>query len=166
MSSRVRSAQRAQNVDLMQTGKIACIVTDEGPDHLHEKETMLLARLYVLGEKYQDVHFKYSAIDAMVAKHHDPEEKGGSGWSPSGPDVDVIYRGTCADSPVRKLMVDMHMQAGWGNWIRENGIHNLEFMKDLCAAMLDSRHEERVAGNLEYKGIGQSVSYHEEVEGK
>ncbi|KAF2130160.1 hypothetical protein P153DRAFT_269394, partial [Dothidotthia symphoricarpi CBS 119687] len=60
-----------------------------------------LARLYVLGEKLMDQQFQAAIIDAMIEF---VEEKR---LLPSMHCIEIIYNGTTAESPARRLMVDI-----------------------------------------------------------
>lgn len=148
-----------------QTGKIASRVSpDDANDALHGRETMLHCRLYVLGEKIQDARFKNAVIDAIIAKSEERNETGTlTGWSPSGHDIDVLYRGTCKGSLARKLMVRMHLERGDGEWITDHKTHNREFLEDLCERMLEERDTDRYLGTHEAHYIPTAL-YHEEVE--
>lgn len=105
---------------------------------MHDSEYAQLARLFVLGEKYQDSRFKNRIIDAMIAKHHD-EDADGYGWSPHSVAIDILYRGTCDGSPVRKLMVHMWLDRGSSGWVTACKSLNHDFLRDLCALALNVR---------------------------
>lgn len=78
---------------------------------MHDAEYNLLIQLYCFGEKYLDIRLKNAAIDAIIAKSQIRDVKGYR-WFPSGREVDTLYKGTCAGSLARKLMVDMHVKEG------------------------------------------------------
>lgn len=90
------------------TGKIACQTPDPVftvPDsNRHLAEYIILAKLYCFGEKYQDVRLKNAIVNAIITKASVER------FSPVGPSVDIIYKGTCAGSPARRPMIDMHIR--------------------------------------------------------
>lgn len=135
---------------------------DEALHAQHQAESVRLCRLYVLGEKYQDARFKNAVVDAIIGKLHDEDEEG---WGPTGINVDIIYRDTCEGSPARKLMIDLHMKSGWAGWITNQQVHNQEFLKELCAKMLQQRHDERrdYYGYRNDENLAANTEYHEGV---
>ena len=106
---------------------------------VHVTETVLLANLYCFGEKYQDLTFKFAVIDAFIAKGSVTDSKG-SRWYPGRDATDVIYKGTCAGSLARKLMVDMHVKAGSVKWL--DGQENTDFLADLARKLLHAQEQE------------------------
>ena len=100
---------------------------DSGAD-VHDREFELLAMLYCFGEKYQDVRFKNTVIDAILAKQNIKYE--GGRWYPTDKAVDIIYQGTSSGSPARKLMVAIHTRHGSNEWF-EQEVNNHEFLIDL-----------------------------------
>lgn len=115
-----------------QTGKIATRIEVNDAAEKHEKEYVKLARLFVLGEKYQDASFKNTIVDAILAKHEDFFNDG-QGGAPDLAAIDVVYRGTCAGSPARELLVDMWVDQGYVSFIENANSLNHEFVRDLCA---------------------------------
>lgn len=125
-----------------------------------EAELTLLCRLYVLGERFQDASFKNAIIDAMVANHREDTEKG-QAYSPRGVDTSIIYGGTRAGSPGRKLMLEMHLRGGMGSSQSDHGQYDEGFLTDLCVVLL----EDRCLGRTRCKEVGQGIPdgavYHE-----
>ena len=70
----------------------------------------------------------------MIEKAKVPNSRGAR-YYPVGTQVDLIYKGTCANSPARKLMVDMHVKAGQANWL-DVGVNNPDFVADLSRQLL------------------------------
>ena len=107
------------------TGKIACrspesdiaCPADDTAKQLAPIITgyYLLAKLYCFGEKYQNVRLKNATIDAIIAKSQTKNPKS-TRYYPVGPSVDLIYRGTCAGSPARKLMVHIYLASAFLCW--------------------------------------------------
>lgn len=99
------------------------------------EEYAVLGELYVLGEKYQDVGLKNTAIAAIAFQTEETE------LCPSGLAVDIIYRGTCVGSPIRKLLVAMHMDTEHDTVITGHTTeeHNVEFLMELCAQLIVER---------------------------
>ena len=75
----------------------------------------LLAELYVLGERLLDETIRGALIKEFLrlAKLTD---KHGDQYHPKGEAVNVIYRGTTASSPVRRMMVNFHVTYGVTKW--------------------------------------------------
>lgn len=71
----------------------------------------LLAELYVLSERLLDETIRGALIKEILrlAKLTDKESKQ---YHPKGEAVNIIYRGTTAKSPARRLMVDFHIAYG------------------------------------------------------
>lgn len=113
----------------------------------------------MLGERYQDSTFKNAVIDAIMAKGvHQRDEK--NTWYLTGPEVDVIYRGTCSGPPARKLMVDTHIAYGCTDWVTdEEEEHNKEFLQDLCAKLL-------TLGSRYAFDVKSNCAYHEHEDGQ
>nr|POE90028.1 hypothetical protein CFP56_20495 [Quercus suber] len=101
-----------------------------------------LAYLYVFGEKYQDSKLRDAVIDAMV----DMSQRGdgsGDGWHATGNAIDVIYRGTMQGSPMRRLLIQQHLQIRHRGWLQPNTTNNADFLLDLSAALLVRWGEQR-----------------------
>ena len=116
--------------------------TSEGS---HKAEYIVLAGLYCLGEKYQDTTCRNAAIDAIIAKSECRAP--GSDDFPPALAVDIIYRGTCAGSRARKLMVDLYIGKGHATWLEEGG-HNHDFLIDLERQLLHRHRETDTIGDI------------------
>lgn len=122
---------------------IATTTTFEGlrpPANL--PEYLVLAELYVFGEKVQDVDFKNIIIDRFIRRMEEPISI--VCCYPITRTVDVIYKGTLPGSPARRLMVDTHLLRGGSRWITEHvHDHNKEFLMDLSRALLKEKNSSR-----------------------
>ncbi|KAK5126459.1 hypothetical protein LTR85_010695 [Meristemomyces frigidus] len=98
-------------------------------------EYLVLAELYVFGEKIGDIPFKDAVIDAFLCRRSEPVE--GVRYSPITSAVDILYEGTMPGSPARRLMVDRHVRLGASHWISDKSEdQNKEFLMDLARTML------------------------------
>jgi hypothetical protein len=96
--------------------------------------TIALAHMYVLGEEMLDTHFQDAVISAIMsncATHS---------IYPVGAQIDIIYTGTTATSPARKLLVDFFLHAGGKEWVldRDHASNRpADFVNDLLTALMD-----------------------------
>lgn len=145
----------------VQTGEVASIAADGDITEdraIHGKENVLLAKLYILGEEYQDSIFKNAIIDAIMAKTVNLVS--GKRWYLTGTEVDIIYRGTCPGSPARKSMVHSHAAMGDKIWVMDDDEeHNRDFLRDLCCKMWSLLRGEEV----DFK---TNCAYHEHKDGE
>jgi hypothetical protein len=61
-------------------------------------------------------------------------------WYPTKQWVDQAYNGTPEGSPIRRLLVDMHMNHGREDWL--DGKKNVDFLADLAGCLLLDRMEQ------------------------
>lgn len=96
----------------------------------------LLANLYVYGERFLNSSLK-EAVMTEFFRLMDTEDASGIWWSPTQEEVNIIYRGTPANSPARRLMVDVHIRNGQEDWICDD----LEpsFLVDLAKAFYKNK---------------------------
>jgi hypothetical protein len=99
-------------------------------------ETSLLVEGFIFGERVQDGSFRDAVIDAMIVSIN-TTGKDDKHRYPSGPVVDRAYEGTPEGSPLRKLMVDIHVNHGSREWLE--GVTNIDFVKDLAEALYIDR---------------------------
>ncbi|KAK3080170.1 hypothetical protein LTS18_002918, partial [Coniosporium uncinatum] len=105
-------------------------------------EYLLLARLYVLGDKMQDAVFRNSVIDAIASKTEAPTPASRTvrAWEAFYPSMIVtqyIYSHTPATSPLRQLMLDMYVwNASNATWFNDSDreVAPREFLWGFCAA--------------------------------
>lgn len=81
----------------------------------------LLARLYVLSEHLQDSVFRNVVVDEIIRlrtlktpNSNDP--KTATTHSPTTRPANIIYQGTAAGSPTRRLLVDLNLRWGQEHW--------------------------------------------------
>lgn len=105
--------------------------SEDIPENFVLPEHMALAHAYVFGEKIGDIPLKDAVVDAFFKMINKRIQ--GRRIMPKREVVDVIFRGTTSCSPLRKLMVDIHLlSAAKEDWIspspEDNSIH---FIVDL-----------------------------------
>lgn len=76
----------------------------------------LLADLYTLGERLLDETI-CGAITKEFIRLTSPTSKSAKRYCPMKEAVSIIYRGTTAGSPARRLMVDIHLAYGTTKWL-------------------------------------------------
>lgn len=90
------------------------ILSRKSPDQADDQnmaELKLLIKAFIFGEKIQDGHFKDALIDALIHSVNTTNNDG-KNWYPGSSLVNCAYEGTPEGSPLRKLLVDMHMFRG------------------------------------------------------
>jgi len=102
---------------------------EEGYDELQ-----ILIDGFIFGEKIQDGDFKDAIIDALIASVS-TVGKEDKYWYPSGEKADRVYKATAPGSPLRRLLVDMHVHHGLRGWVEDGA--NPEFLTDLVRDLLD-----------------------------
>ncbi|CAO2656483.1 Nn.00g052860.m01.CDS01 [Neocucurbitaria sp. VM-36] len=84
-------------------------------------EYRVLANLYVLADKIQDIAAKRAILEAMVEATFTIRNDGSTTY-PGIPTIDRIYAGTSASDPMREFLVDCYVFAGnHFTWSREDG---------------------------------------------
>jgi hypothetical protein len=76
----------------------------------------LLADLYVLGERLLDETIRGAIIKEFIC-FTSLTDKSSKRYCPMRETVSIIYRGTTAGSPARRLMVDIHLAYGTTKWL-------------------------------------------------
>lgn len=102
-----------------------------------------IAGLYALGEKVLDCEFQDNVMNAMLAACHDEnadfEEHPSSRAFPGEKAIAVVYEGTPANCPMRRLLVDYYVYFGGIDWAKDWATNpecvNHEFLIDLTKAM-------------------------------
>lgn len=95
----------------------------------------VLAKIYVLGESMLDQSVQNAVIKEFVRLPRLTCEanKTNKSWYPSAEAISLIYDGTTAESPARRLMVDYHVVRGYETWL---GSHcHPAFLLDLAKAL-------------------------------
>ncbi len=120
------------------TGHLAVIAEPDPKGRDRSKEHPLLADLYVLAEKLQDINCKNAIMRAMF---HTCRPKGVQGNTPSAKICCIIYEGTPEGSPMRKLLVDLYTYIATKAWIMSasKGKWPEDFMYELLINVLDKR---------------------------
>ncbi|KAH7085231.1 hypothetical protein BKA63DRAFT_559873 [Paraphoma chrysanthemicola] len=115
------------------------------------------AELYVLGERLMDLEFQDAIMSAMIARCE-------IDW-PSNIEVCIIYEGTTAASPARRLMVDIFCREGDEDWIDSEDGDKLpiDFHRDLARALMkkpdlpDRNRPWNVDRSAYYVGVGKKA---------
>jgi hypothetical protein len=90
--------------------------------------------MYVLGEEMLDTYFQEAVISAIISNCSTHS------IYPIGLQIDIIYRGTTATSPARKLLVDFFLHAGGKKWVFDKDHASkrpADFVNDLLTALMD-----------------------------
>jgi hypothetical protein len=95
------------------------------------------AHLYVFAEKVQDIGTKNAVIRAMLDAGRIvlPNR---ANICPGSNIIRIIYKGTPAGCPARRLLVDFWTYRAVGVWFKSSDLH-VEFMQDLLARVMDVR---------------------------
>lgn len=101
----------------------------------------VLAELYALGERLQDDHIRNVIIDEIVRFSRMSSRESGL-HLPLDHAVTTIYESTTAESPARRLLVELFVTNGKGKWVKE--ITQPEFLCDLATAALSEIHKGRL----------------------
>lgn len=125
-------------------------------------EALLLVEGFIFGDKVQDGDFKDAIVDAMIASIN-TTGKDDKHWYPSGPAVDRAYEGTPEGSPLRKLMVDIHVNHGGREWLE--GVTNVEFVKDLAEDLYIDRESTAFRTNPTASHLKSCRYHHHGAEG-
>ena len=76
----------------------------------------ILADLYVLGERLLDETIRGAIIKEFI-RLSDLTDQCSKRYCPMRETVSIIYRGTTAGSPARRLMVNIHLAYGTTKWL-------------------------------------------------
>ncbi|SMQ49011.1 unnamed protein product [Zymoseptoria tritici ST99CH_3D7] len=126
-------------IEWLYTEKIAVTSTHLLQNEDSDKQYIRLAHLYVFGEKVQSVAFRNAVLSAILMAR-DGAGTITSTYSPIREAVRVIYSGTVAGSPARKLMVHIHVETGHSDWFGKDAtLHCPEFLFDIAIALMDKR---------------------------
>lgn len=123
------------------------------------EEYELWAKLYVLGERFQDGRFKDAVVDAIVAKVKDTDETGYAYYPVTGT-INIIYEGTTPGSCARQLMVNIYTTRGLSEWLADDT--NTDFLLDLTRnfTALNQKHQSYVN-----QLVPEGCDFHEHAEG-
>ena len=110
----------------------------------------ILIELYLYGERFLCPSIQNAVIDEILRLTR-IACAGGKRWYPTHTNVDKIYRGTPEGSPLRRLMVDMHLVWGRKNWLSETT--NAQFLLDVAKAFYDKINPHTVIGDFRLKEL-------------
>ena len=118
------------------------------------KDYIFLAKLYVMGEELMDTKFQNDILDTIIATSNK------SCYLPIGQPVAIIYAGTPAKSPARRLMVDFCVYSAHddNSWTKHFPNCPKEFLVEVLGAIVKLR-DTPPAGTRPWKG--SHMSYHE-----
>lgn len=130
-------------INLLYTGRVA---TDslESPrtGKVRCEEMYALGQLYVVCEKLQDKSTKNSVIQSLLEVGLE-QEPNGSSYPPNINTIICVYRGTCAGSLGRRLLVDLWVKIN-GEFLATNAeILPKEFLVDLAVTLLRDRPDKK-----------------------
>jgi hypothetical protein len=113
------------------------------PGLVGNSEYLQMAKAYVLGDKLQDGDFKDVIIDAIIDKCKSIASDGHK-WSPVGPVLRCIYDNTPTSSKARRLLVDIYVHNGSGDWlsdwVKQDDIPK-DFLLDIAMAFLNKKEK-------------------------
>ena len=116
-------------------------IRNDAPGRIGNAEYECLAEAYVLGDKLQDGDFQDVIVDTIVDKCSSKASDGRS-WFPVGPAIQHVYDHTVESSKVRRLLVDLYVSHGSGNWLRDweksSDIPG-DFLFEIATNLLDKR---------------------------
>ena len=97
-----------------------------------------LARLYVYGERVLDVVIRNVIVDHIIAFSSIANHELATHPHYPGPAViETVYEGTTAESPMRRLLVDMYVKHGERKWL-EPELHPA-FVQDVARKLMVGR---------------------------
>lgn len=122
-------------------------------------ETRLLIDAYIMGDLFQDSDFKDAVIDVIIdciAQNAAPH---------AAANTKRVYENTPSESPLRKLIVDVHVASGGKLWYNMRDLardyYNLDATLDIMAAMDLQRTPEFKPERIAYRQ--NTCLYHEHV---
>ncbi|CBX98424.1 hypothetical protein IAQ61_010516 [Plenodomus lingam] len=137
-------------IHLLYTGKLAIIPNLTPSIETIGEEFDALAHLYVLAEKLLDTETKKTVLKAMLAASRVPRLDG-TIFSPGFTTIEIIYEGTSAGSPMRKVLVDLYVYRAHRDSVTSFGndkVYPLEFYQELTRAFVLTRAETAANGPL------------------
>ncbi|KAH0366959.1 hypothetical protein KCU65_g5002, partial [Aureobasidium melanogenum] len=119
-----------------------------------------IGQAYILGEKLQDEDFKNAIVDLLVQTI---VTQGKMDLTLST----LVFEGTSASAPLRKLLVDLYVWYGQKDWLKPDGSKeaiSASFLSELSSAFFD-RHDHD--GNPKVNILTlNACNYHEHPDGK
>lgn len=116
-------------------------------------DTIKWAHMYVLGERLMDLEFQDLVLETMARECSKRRE-----YPTFGGPIDIIYNGTLAGSPARKLLVDFYCCAGGSTWVEDEDYASeapAEFVNDLIRGLMANKKK----GKGEYPWEADRAAY-------
>ncbi|KAI4634342.1 hypothetical protein J4E83_001660 [Alternaria metachromatica] len=130
-------------INFLYTGNVVTNAIEEPKTATHiVGEMHVLGRLYVIGEKLQDKATKNSAIKSLLEVAYE-KDANGKIYSPSIDTITYVYRGTCAGSLGRRLLVDLWVKISPEYMAKNAETLPKEFLIDLAVALLADRPDKK-----------------------
>lgn len=146
--------------NFLYTNKIFSISSEQADmlnDETHaDYEWSKLAGCYVFGVTVKDEKFANSCIDAIIEKIKTED------WYPTGM-APEIYEYTEEGDKLRKLIVDMHVEKGFGQWTEaphDDALGPLEFKQDVIKGLGASLSGNGWSGAGEEPWVVDKCAYH------
>jgi hypothetical protein len=106
---------------------------------------VLLAELYICGERFLNRAFQHEMV-VEILRLTRLRDTNGETWYPTGPIVNQIYRGTPEGSPMRRLLVDLHVVRGTKKWLAMG--MDPQFFLDLANAIYEKIQAQKAVGEF------------------
>ena len=102
-------------------------------------EYLNLAKGYILGDKLLDTRYQDATIHAIIERSVTPHED--KLWYPLTSTIEHAYNNTGESAKIRKLLVDLYVFAGQGNWLNPKNASSVPqpFLFELSSKLLDLR---------------------------
>jgi len=110
----------------------------------------ILIDLYEYGERFLCRSIQNAVIKEMILLTRTKDGKG-ERWYPTSSNVDRAYRGTPAGSPIRRLLVDMHVTTGANSWLSAEP--NAQFLADLAKAFYEKMDHHKAFAEFRRKDL-------------
>ena len=119
---------------------VLAIVPDPVPQHYNgHLEHIALVSLYVLAEKLQDTRTRNSVLEATLQASR-LLRSDGKIYDPGLRSIGILYAGTMAGSPMRRLLVDIYTARAKSQMLNKPGDQwPSDFMRELALSLLDKR---------------------------
>jgi hypothetical protein len=113
----------------------------------------ILIDLYVYGERFPCQVIQDAAVKEILRLTR-VTCSNGSLWFPIGTNVEKVYGGTPEGSPLRRLMVDMHVIRGCKEWLgTPDAYANPRFLMDVVQAFYDRMSNYKAFGEFRFKEL-------------
>lgn len=102
----------------------------------------VLVELYLLGDRILDCGIQNAVVEEIIRLASLKFDNPGANHFPSAYCVDKIYNGTMPGSPLRRLLVDMHVSYGASAWLDEQA-YSSTYLNDLARALIAKAEEKQ-----------------------